>query len=997
MIKEVVPCAVHELLENQQLNGVPVLLSTTSDLSLAGERRDHWIVVTQDNLAVVDATGEPTLVDHLPLAEVEKFRAQGGIGSGLLQGYVDGAWVDVARYSNTLSARFHQLAEQLEELRSKGEVTPRPASTQTTHCPQCNLKLPVADESCPRCLPRKAIAARLWHMVRPQWAPALAMCGLMLVGVAIELAPPKLQQYLVDDILAGGSKTPDPTTFLQTLLLVVLALAVARVLLGFVSWAKGLLANKVGVALTFDLRAQLVRKLHALGVGYYDRHQVGSLVSRVAYDSEVLHSLLQQITGGFLLQIVQVVGVGVMLFTLNPKLALYTLIPAPFVIGGSLFFWRRVYPNYYRYWDSSHKQAGRLSGMLSGIRVVKAFAQEDREFDQFQRASENLRTSRTTVEGAATSFTAIMALVFSMGGLIVWYVGGRDVLAGEMTLGSLMAFLAYLAMFYAPLSTLSQLTTWLTSFMTGCQRVFELIDTPTETRDAASPQRLTQTEGEIRFENVSFGYERHRPVLKEVSFAVRPGEKIGIVGRSGSGKTTLVNLISRFYDVDTGRVLLDGVDVRQLATADLRQHVGVVLQEPFLFRGTILENLLYGRPEATPEEAIAAARAAQAHEFVLRTSLGYDTWLGERGAGLSGGERQRMSIARALLYDPKVLVLDEATSSVDTESEKSIQEALEVLSRGRTTLAIAHRLSTLRNSDRILVFDEGRLIENGSHDELMRLDGTYARLVRIQTQVARNKRFEAALEGAEWDELDEAPPQDEAQAGPAATAASFAPRWLDPATAKLHAAPRQAIALELFEDALNVNPPPEPRQGRQDVSQGRQPLETAHANGLSPERATQTSVGHHDDRAPSQPAPPATLHRGIFAVQCFPATRPHEFISLRTWNADGKEQELGLIRDLNDWPAESQALVRQALERRSLQRRIEAIDSITLEYGYLEFQVRTEQGPARFTMRWTPSQAQDFGARGKVIVDLEDNRYLVPDVEALPKKERELFQRWVYW
>ena len=443
--------------------------------------------------------------------------------------------------------------------------------------------------------------------------------------------------------------------------------------------------------------------------------------------------------------------------------------------------------------------------------------------------------------------------------------------------------------------------------------------------------------------------------------------------------------------------------MRQLATADLRQHVGVVLQEPFLFRGTILENLLYGRPEATPEEAIAAARAAQAHEFVLRTSLGYDTWLGERGAGLSGGERQRMSIARALLYDPKVLVLDEATSSVDTESEKSIQEALEVLSRGRTTLAIAHRLSTLRNSDRILVFDDGRLIENGPHDELMRLDGTYARLVRIQTQVARNKRFEAALEGADWDELDEGPQQDETQAEPAASVATFAPRWLAPATAKLHSAPRQAIALELFEDAStlndvsNANPPPEPRQGRQDVSQGRKPLETAHANGLSPERAT-PSADHRDDHDPSQPdAAPSTLHRGIFVVQCFPATRPHEFVSLRTWDSGGKEQELGLIRDLNDWPAESQALVRQALERRSLQRRIEAIDSITLEYGYLEFQVRTEQGPARFTMRWTPSQAQDFGARGKVIVDLEDNRYLVPDVEALPKKERELFQRWVYW
>ena len=340
--------------------------------------------------------------------------------------------------------------------------------------------------------------------------------------------------------------------------------------------------------------------------------------------------------------------------------------------------------------------------MLSGIRVVKAFAQEPREFDRFNRSSDYLRRSRVTVEKATASFTAIMALIFSLGGLIVWYVGGRDVLAGTMTLGSLMAFLAYLAMFYAPLATLSQLTTWLTSFMTGCQRVFELLDTPTETNDPSQPEPLTQARGEIRFENVTFGYERHRPVLKEVDFTIRPGEKIGIVGHSGSGKTTLVNLISRFYDVDTGRVLLDGVDIRNLATSDLRRNVGVVLQEPFLFRGTICDNLVYGRPDANPEDAITAARAAQAHDFILRTPLGYDTWLGERGAGLSGGERQRVSIARALLYDPKVLILDEATSSVDTESEKAIQEALRVLSRGRTTLAIAHRLSTLRDSDRIL-------------------------------------------------------------------------------------------------------------------------------------------------------------------------------------------------------------------------------------------------------------------------------------------------------
>ncbi len=938
MLKESVPCEVKELLENQQLNGVPVLLSTSSDLSLTGDLRGHWIVVTGKHLAVVADGAQPRLVNHFALSRVEKFRTHGAIGSGFLQAYVDDAWVDVARYSNTLATTFHKLADKLEDLRKTGEVAFHPEEQQDrSHCPKCGIRLSTAGESCPRCVPRKAIVARLWQLLRPQWPKALGMCGLMLVGVAMELAPPKLQQYLVDGILAQGSAAPNVQPLVAALLLVVLALAATRVLLGVVNYVKGLVASRVGVELTFELRSQLVRKLHALGVGYYDRHQVGSLVSRVAYDSEVLHTLLQQVTGGFLLQIVQVVAVGIMLFTLNPKLALYTLIPTPLVVGGSLFFWRRVYPNYYRYWDSSQKQAGTLSGMLSGIRVVKAFAQEPREFDRFSRSSDYLRRSRLTVEKATSSFTAIMALIFSLGGLIVWYVGGRDVLASRMTLGSLMAFLAYLAMFYAPLSTLSQLTTWLTSFMTGCHRVFELLDTPIETNDPARPGSMPKARGEIRFENVSFGYERHRPVLSEVDFTIRPGEKIGIVGRSGSGKTTLVNLISRFYDVDSGRVLLDGVDIRDLATSDLRRHVGVVLQEPFLFRGTICDNLVYGRPDATAEEAIGAARAAQAHDFILRSPLGYDTWLGERGAGLSGGERQRVSIARALLYDPKVLILDEATSSVDTESETAIQSALRVLTRGRTTLAIAHRLSTLRDSDRILVFDQGRLIEHGTHGELLRLDGQYARLVKIQTQIARNTQLEIAINGAADPVIDGA--EDDQAAGEGEDG-DFAPSWLDPDSARFRAGPYDSLEVEM---------------------------------------------------------PDGSVIRSVFAVRCFPASRPDDFISLRTWDRDGNERELGIVRQLGLWSAPSQELVRAALARRYFLRRITGIDDIKLEFGHLLFDVRTDQGPTQFTMRWTQSQAQDFGARGKVLSDLEDNRFLVPDVDELPPRERELLQRHVYW
>ncbi len=936
MIQEPVPGDVKELLENQQLNGVPVLLSTTSDLSLKGDLRGHWIVVTRDHLAVVADGALPRLVNHVPIGRVEKFRTQNAVGSGFLQAYVEEAWVDVARYSNTMATKFHLLADKLEDLRTTGDVIVHPEEKRDkTHCPKCGMRFSAVGESCPRCLPRKAIVTRLWQLLQPQWPTALAMFGLMLVGVAMELVPPKLQQYLVDQILARGEATPNASALVAALSLIVVALAATRVLLGVVNWIKGVLATKVGAVLTFELRSQLVRKLHSLGVGYYDRHQVGSLVSRVAYDSEVLHSLLQQITGGFLLQLIQVIAVGAMLFTINPKLAVYILIPTPLVVGGSIFFWRRVYPNYYRYWDSSSKQAGTLSGMLLGIRVVKAFAQEQREYDRFHRSSDYLRRSRETVEKATASFTAIMALIFSLGGLIVWYAGGREVLAGKMTLGSLMAFLAYLTLFYAPLTTLSQLTTWLTSFMTGCQRVFELLDTPTDTHEPVDPTPMPQAKGEISFDAVTFGYERHRPVLKDVNFTIRPGEKIGIVGRSGSGKTTLVNLISRFYDVEKGRVLLDGVDVRDLPTGDLRRHVGVVLQEPFLFRGTICENLVYGRPEATAVEAITAARAAQAHDFILHKPLGYDTWLGERGAGLSGGEKQRVSIARAVLYDPRVLILDEATSSVDTESEKAIQDALRVLTRGRTTLAIAHRLSTLCDSDRILVFDQGSLIEQGTHDELLELGGQYARLVKSQSRINRNSQFETALQLMSADST-EGPEREPAENDEA----DFAPRWLEPNAVTLREGAFESLEVEL---------------------------------------------------------PDGTVNRSVFAVQCLPATEPDDFISLRAWDREGQERELGIVRRLDLWSPNNQRLVREALARRYFLRRILGIVDIKLECGYLLLNVRTDHGPAQFTMRWTQSQVQDFGARGKVLLDLEDNRFLVSDVDELPQHERELFQRFVYW
>ena len=932
---EGLPVAVRHGLDAAGLNHRPVLLAIDTDVSIDGRPEREWLVVTPDHLSVAADHGR--LVRSVGWPEVEQVRTTAGIGGGTLQARIDGDWMDLLRYSNACATRFHKVSRALDQAKDGIATRTEPlldASDDVLdppRCPSCHLRLTTREQSCPRCMQKGRILARVGELLAPYTRGAIILCLLTLLGVVAELIPPKLQQYMVDGILSRPAAASDALPDFKTaLLVVVLALAFSRALLSIVGVLKGRLATAIGTGLTGTLRAEMVNKLQNLSVAYYDRHQVGSMISRVAHDSEVLHGLMHQLTGGFLLQIVQLVGVGAMLVWINPKLALFTLIPVPLVILGSWVFWRHVYPRHYRLWDASSKQMAALSGMLSGIRVVKAFAQEPRERDRFKTASDHLSQWRLWVEQTNSTYAATMQLVFGLGGLIVWYVGGRDVIGGQMTLGQLIAFLAYLAMFYAPLGALSNFTTWLTSFLSGSQRVLELLDTPVTIAETGHPVAWNDVRGEIRFDNVTFGYDRNQPVLRDVSFTVAPGEMVGIVGRSGSGKTTLVNLLGRFYDVQEGVISIDGIDIRDLATTDLRERLGIVFQDSFLFRGTIWKNLSYGRPAATVEQGLTAAKAAGAHDFICRQPLGYETLLGEHGAGLSGGEKQRLSIARTLLYDPRILVLDEATSNIDAEAEKSIQEALSALVKGRTTIAIAHRLSTLRNADRILAFDRGRLVEQGTHAELLAADGIYARLVKIQTQVSKQPTVDTLLAEEEK---------------PAAAVDDAAPvhntiLWLDPETHTFRIGPHERV--ELWKGA---------------------------------------------DRVAA----------GIFIVRTFPATHPEGYLSIRGWSESGDEIELGMLHTLADWPAASQAVVRTAVGRRSLVRIISRVYDVKLGHGYLDFDVETDVGRRSFTMRWTGSQAVDFGPGGKMLLDTEENRFVVPDVAGLPRADQDTFLHYVYW
>lgn len=926
--------------------GAPRVLESPVDLE--GQECPEQLLVDHEKLLVLGGRDRREPRREWLLDELQGARLDAAMGSCFIQVRARDQWLDVIRFPGGPDGAIAEVV---------GQVNARCGANQSGRPVNKAPGRESPDEPGAPSTRGWRAARRIAAILKPFRPGVLLLLALSFVAVAVDVAPPMLQRLLVDRVLQADQTNPAQQP-LMFLLAIVAGLLIFRVAGTLVAIWKGIVSSRIGTMLTADLRDTLVKKLNELPLAFHNRQQVGALMSRVAYDTETMHTLIYHITGGFLLQSLQLVGIGVMLLYLNPKLALITMLPMPLILAGSWYFTRYLNPRNNHYWEAVGKQASSLMGMLSGIRVVKAFVQEDREIRRFHDVSARLRDSRQTVDYSTSTFSALMGFVFGLGGLAVWYLGGRDVLAGTMTLGSLMAFIAYLAMFYTPLTTITESTTWLSSFFITCVRIFELLDQPAA-RDDPDALQLDDVQGRIEFRDVSFAYDSSRPVLRQVSFAIQPGEMVGVVGRSGSGKSTLVSLIARLYDIDQGQILVDGHDVSRLSRRALRRRIGMVPQEPFLFRGSIADNIAYGVPGADPEQILQAAKYGDAHDFILRQPLAYETQLGEGGLGLSGGERQRLSIARALLFDPAILILDEATASIDAESERAICDAIRRFSRRRTTIVIAHRLSTLRDADRLLVFDQGRLLEEGTPAELLKRDGLYAALAKIQWNLSEGRQL-------------------------AATAAGRRGAFDGPGNGDGNHHAHGGNPLDVVPETLldSLAPGSEGNGSRRRAYDGEDRCELHWLDAALPVRVQGSGALAVEWRGRTR--------EDIQAVAAFPASHPDRFISLRARDRWGAEAELGVIRDLARWPAEAQQAVRRSLARRYLLRRVDEIRQVRPAGHLLVLSALTPSGPVRIELEKTGQAFQAFGRHGVLLIDPGGACYLIPDRKALPKRQQRL-------
>lgn len=731
--------------------GDKIIAYALCDLDSTQRFVEQWLVLAGQKLLIAMSRHKDIWeLQTFALSEIEKFEVFDGLSSSSL--HIVGttgkllASLHFTRRQGRAVSNVQFVAEQKQKQLKEGIAANELAEDLDPDEEYRDAMLKaIEDAKAMLSMPKLGVMARLLSYLLPHKGLVIFAFSMAALMACIQLIPPYLTRVLVDDIIRPleHGKAGNPYYWLW---LVIGGLALVYGLGELLSFIRLRIMSSVGEKICMRLRQDIYSHMQKLSLSFFSSRPTGTLIARVSSDTDRLWDFLSFGIIDIGVSLLQMIGVMAALFLQDWSLAIFVVLPLPVMMLMFYMHSSKIQVHFLRIWRKWSAMTAVLSDVIPGMRVVKAFAQEEKEVDRFNLKNRAVEEEAQILHKNWTRFWPTVVMLMHTCTLIVWVIGAPRVILNitskgteGIPLGVFLAFIGYMWMFWAPVQHLGMMSRVINRVTTSASRVFDVLDTiPSIVNkpDAATPPPFA---GKVLFENVTFTYDGVRNVLKGISFDVNPGEMIGLVGTSGSGKTTLVNLLCRFYDVKDGRICIDGRDIRDMEIAGLRRQIGVVLQEPYLFHGSIAENIAYGSQGVSLRNIIAAAKAANAHEFICGFRDGYETVVGERGQTLSGGERQRISIARAILHNPRILVLDEATSSVDTETEKKIQEALQHLVAGRTTFAIAHRLSTLNSANRLFVLEKGKLVEQGTHAELLAMpDGVYAKLHRTQVELQAN-------------------------------------------------------------------------------------------------------------------------------------------------------------------------------------------------------------------------------------------------------------------
>lgn len=715
------------VLQEKQIEKETVLAAVKCDLLPDGTFAGVWVLLLPDALLVV----EPESFSCYGYDEFDEFKSQQYIATGILVGVSDGQAFPLAHFTNHCQIKMGHMANMAQKLKKGEDISgDGQMDEEERFCPECGTPYPdLSHKVCPKCTNKRTIFWRVMSYAPRYKLEIGGVILLMLLITVINLIKPYISgQLLYDDVLTKGGR------FYGMILPVVLVIFSVDFIKMFATIYQGRLGAQVAAKIIYDLKVELFSAMQKLSMSFYNSKQTGSLMTRVNNDALDIQYFLNDCLPFIIINLVMLVSMAVIMSTFDAFLTLMVFLPLPFVV----LIMRKVLPKVkkirWRFFAKNSRLNSVINDTLSGMRVVKAFGKEEKEIERFEAANQELYLASYRSSKASGTYFPFMWYLMGLGALFIWGIGGWKVVNGDqiMTFGVLMTFVNYTGFIYGPLNFLISCFDRWAACMNAAQRIFEVMDRKSDVKEAKKPTPMPDMKGEVSLENVTFAYEPNKPVLHSINLNIKAGEMIGLVGHSGAGKSTITNLITRLYDVTEGKITIDGVNIKDIKLKDLRGQIGMVLQETFLFSGTIAENISYAKPGATREEIITAAKLGNCHDFIMKLPDGYETMLGRRGVNLSGGERQRISIARAILVNPRILILDEATASVDTETEQQIQQAIERLVKGRTTIAIAHRLSTLRNADRLVVVDKGTIAEVGTHEELEGMQGIYYNMLQAQ-------------------------------------------------------------------------------------------------------------------------------------------------------------------------------------------------------------------------------------------------------------------------